>query len=97
MSHFVYTEPAEEAHFDNAPLAGVDFGQAMEAFIEFDDLDCFQIDHSELIIEPGGSLSAPALLPQAGAGVIDEDLPHQVRGDGQEVSAAFPGSIMLQS
>ena len=96
MGHFINAESAEEPHLDDASLAGVDFGQAIQTFIEFDHFHRFQLDIRQLIIEPRGNFSAPTLLAKAAARVIDENLSHQVRGDGQKVSPTFPGSIMLQ-
>jgi hypothetical protein len=96
MRHFIYAEAAKEAHLDYASLASVNLGQAIQTFIEFDYFNRFQVDLGELIIEPGGDLSATTLLPEAGPRVIDENLSHQVRGDGQKVSPTFPRSIMLQ-
>lgn len=87
-------QSAEETQFYNAALLRVEARQNCERFIKQKEINVRFVVKSDCLIErkaiPGGAFCSPVF-----ARMVNEDLPHEVRGDAEEVSAVFPIRIRL--
>src|SRR5262245_39737974 len=92
-------EAAEEPQLDDARLARVELGEAIERRVERDEIDRpLGGGRVEAFVEGDARLSAAALECVARARPLDQDLPHGVRRDRAEVRAVLPplGTILQQ-
>ncbi len=95
---FLDREPAEEAQLHDAGLDLVELFQSLQCLIErqrIDDVDRRLGRHRLRVLERHVHRAAAALVPQLAARVIDEDAPHHLRGDGEEMSAILPVDVAL--
>lgn len=88
-------KPAKKAQFDNAALPRIESGELVERVIESHYIDFGLLGESDLGIEtqprsPGAALGGPAV-----SGVVNENVPHDLRGDAKKMSAIFPLRLLL--
>lgn len=89
------SEAAEEAHFDDGALLLVELGECGEGVIEGDNLDTFARRDMEAFVKGERFHFSAALFTVFGAGVIDQDAAHDLRGDALEVGAVLPADVAL--
>ena len=94
-SYLLDGKTAEVSEFDNLGLAGVHFFQPVERFINLRHLiESFGRD-GELILEFHSLQLAAALVGVAGAGVVDQNSPHDMSGEAYEMFATVPIDVFL--
>lgn len=84
---FVVGHSAEEAHFHQASLIAVVFGEAVEGFVEGEEVGGAVVEGGDGVFEDLQRASASALLGLRGPGVVNQDVAHGEGGGGHEVSA----------
>lgn len=90
MCRLVDGQTAEKPQLDDLTPPGVKSGQALERAIQCDQVDRAFGGHESRFVE-ADLLCAPAALRVATrARVIDEDSPHEARGNPQKVCAILP-------
>ena len=94
ISDLGFGEADEEFQFDDAGLAGIDLLQALERLIDSDDVG-IGMSGGGGILQGGLSSAAAAPFSQTGAGMIDENAPHDSGCEGEEVAAVldFDGGL----
>jgi hypothetical protein len=72
-------ESGEESEFDDAALPGVDGGQCFERLIEGEHVHARRLSSGRHVLQTHDRGAAATLFGMLPAGVIDEDLTHQLR------------------
>ena len=85
-------QAAEEPQFDDAGLIGVQLFELLERPVEIERIDGVDspAGRGQGVIEVEWQAPTTSLLPEVTAGVVDEDAPHQLGGDGEEVASVLP-------
>jgi hypothetical protein len=86
-------EAAEVAELDDASLAGVLSGEAGESLIDGSDFVEAVGGDGEVVVHLDAMEATGAALGVVLAGVIDEDLAHDVSGEADEVGAVVPVDV----
>ena len=87
---FFHRQAAEEAQLDDAAFALVELRERMERIVQrFEVL--VRVTDNERLVQRNLMRPTTAFLVVAGAGVIDEDPPHDAGADRVEVRAILPG------
>ena len=93
---FVDAEAGEIAQLDDAALAFVDRGKAGERVVQCQDVIALAGREGEHFVERHGRHTSAAFLAAMPPRMVDENLPHQVRGHAIEMRAAFPFRRVLR-
>ena len=83
-------EATEEPQFDEASLFEIECRQFLERIVEGDDVKGALAAGDERLVESDARLNAAALERATGAGTLDQDLAHGVRGNRAKVRAVLP-------
>jgi len=92
---FVNTQAAEKPHLHKLGLLRIEFGEAAESFIQCHDIRGFPLGNSSRFFQKYLLKAVAALLRVMAAAVVDQDTPHQLCGDAQELLPIFPTNFSL--
>src|SRR5208283_5978109 len=86
---------AEESQLHNATLLPVEFGQFIQSVVESNYVQAAALERQPI---QGYAIAAIPLGGVAAARVLDQNLPHQLGADGQEMSSVleFGRALFLQ-
>src|SRR5215471_4707166 len=90
FSRFLYAPSAKKSEFYHLGLPRVKFCQGRKHIVQRYHAWHPFVGNHEHVIECESALLAPALGCGTRAGVVDQDLPHRLGGDSEEVCAALP-------
>lgn len=90
LSHLFHGESAEEAEFDHFALALVKLRERPKSVVELDDDGAAFGGEVQGFVEGGLPHAMAALLALVAAGILHEELPHEIGRDPVEVAAALP-------
>jgi hypothetical protein len=76
-------------------LLRIEFGEAAESFIQCDDIRGLPLGNSSRFFQKYLLKAVAALLRVMAAAVVDQDTPHQLCGDAQELLPIFPTNFSL--
>ena len=95
LGRFLVVHAAEVAQFDDLAAAGIDLRERLQRVVERDELRRALVRHGRLAVERDVPVLAAALAGRPLARVVDEDVAHHLRGDGEEVGAVLPVHVLL--
>jgi hypothetical protein len=88
LGGFLGGQATEKTEFDDTALLFINAGEAVQCVVESDDVDGADFGKGQGFVE--FYLEARAAFGGAmAAGVVDQDLAHETRGDGYEMGAVF--------
>ena len=87
-------QPTEESKLHELALTRVPFRKPLQREIERDDVDGQGLASRVAVLERH-PIAGAALQRLTRSRVIDQDAPHQVRGDGKELRAVLPLDLAL--
>jgi hypothetical protein len=90
-----FGETGDKTHFNNSRLTGIDSFEAVERFVQCQELHCSAIDADRQIRESHLEVRVRPFFGLASPGVIDENAPHHSCGYGEKVGPAFPVNAIL--
>jgi hypothetical protein len=88
IANFLDREASEEAHFHDAALLLVDLRKLVEGIVECNQFSASLLAHNQRRIKVNFEFRT-ALRGGMASGIVHQNLPHQARCHGQEMSAAF--------
>src|SRR5262245_21546643 len=93
LGGILHLEPAVVAQLDEARLPRIEARELVERRVERDEVERALLEHRERVVErnrpPRRAVAAPPLLPPLPARVVDQDPPHRLRRDAEELSAVL--------
>ena len=96
MARFLEREAAEKPQFGDLPLALIQRRKALEGGVEIEHVDVERRHgHRRRIVQRHVDSARAALLGAPGAGAVNEDAPHHLRRDGEELRTILPGRAAL--
>ena len=93
LRSFFDGKTAEKSQLDNAALLRIKFGQFVQSVVESDHVDAPGLERQSVIQRQ--SVASIPLGGIAAARVLDQNLPHQLGADGQEMLAVLELSCPL--
>jgi hypothetical protein len=92
---FLGREPPKATQLDDSALTRVDPGQARQRIVECHHIDVPDAGLVDHLAERERYMRAAALRGVAAASVVDENTPHQLRRDCEEVRPILPAYLAL--
>jgi hypothetical protein len=90
LSSLLQGESSEEAQFHYAALPGIDFGESIQSIVERYDVHVFSPGRHRHRLQRELAGIAAAFPCRVAAGIVDENLAHEVSGNREEMGAALP-------
>ena len=87
---FLYRQPTEKTHLDDAALPLVEFRQRLQGFVERDEVGSTLVCHDKPLVEGDPGCVPSSLLVMPCTRVVYEDAPHDASGHGEEMRAIVP-------
>src|SRR5438552_10605822 len=87
-------QAAKELHFNDSALLWIDLSQSFERVIKGNDVRRSLLRDGHSVIQCNLARATAALCVGVTARVIDQDAPHQLRGNSEEVGAVLPMNVL---
>ena len=91
----LYGEAGEKAEFDDLALLRMEFGKAVERFVEGEDIQAFCFGSGDGLGKAELEDVTATFASVVAAGVVHKNLPHQARGDTIKMFAVLPFGRLL--